>query len=700
MRKKSILKQLLIPMLTLAVALPAVVLVIFTTSYEQEIYAKNKQLSGLMADEISIFMDKAYQVNAELADNPGVLTMDTDIQTPILKRCVERNSYLDQIYVQGTDGMQTGRSSGELADRSSRWWFLQMMEEPEAFISKSYYSVATGMPCASVFFPMLQNNELQGIYAADLKLDFLQDLIGKHSDQAEGRITFVIDGEGVVVAHPDLTQVEEQYNYKDLTRTAAVKDAAGNPAADKDGNIRTQQHPLELPDNLKQLIASVMAGESGSTKVSYDGQTCYAGYASIGLQGNSDSWSLITLQKKSSAMAVAVRMLFASAAVSLAAAAIVVLLVLHLARKLTKPVVAISGLMKDAAEGDFSASADTGSQTEVGQLAESYNVMAGRISGALCHMNEYTKDLLQCSARLQEMESDIDVVSQAMQAIQEGTAAQSSEVGQVTGHITQMEEHFEKLREKSAQLLREAERTVTSGEEGIRGIKDLEEQNRKVESNMADSYEKIQLLKTHSSKIAEIVETIGSISSETELLALNASIEAARAGEHGRGFSVVAESVGRLASNSSNAAADIAAMIEAFCGDIDDIVSRFEEMKTMVLSQIMAVQKTGDIFKDFKKVTEQTKSSVSDMNGFIQEMYRIDQQIAAAAQRIHDISRQAENLSGEAAVSVEKELMDIQIGVESLTMVSDLMEQEMRKFKLHAAAGMEESSGNGLEDDP
>ena len=63
-------------------------------------------------------------------------------------------------------------------------------------------------------------------------------------------------------------------------------------------------------------------------------------------------------------------------------------------------------------------------------------------------------------------------------------------------------------------------------------------------------------------------------------------------------------------------------------------------------------------------------------------MYEIDQQIAAAAQRIQDITKQAEVLSGEAAVSVDKELMDIQIGVESLTMVSDLMEQEMRKFQL------------------
>ncbi len=127
--------------------------------------------------------------------------------------------------------------------------------------------------------------------------------------------------------------------------------------------------------------------------------------------------------------------------------------------------------MKDAAEGDFSASADESSQNEVGQLAASYNVMAGRISSALHHMTDYTKDLMQCSNRLQAMESDIDVISQAMQEITDGTAAQTSEVSQVTEHIAQMEKRFDQLKAKSADLLYEAEHTVTSGSEGIRRTK-------------------------------------------------------------------------------------------------------------------------------------------------------------------------------------------------------------------------------------
>lgn len=682
MKKKSIFKQLLIPMITLAIALPAVVLIIFTKSYEQDIFTKNKERSSLMAEEISIFMDGAYHVNEELADNPSVLTMETDIQTPILAKCVERNSYLDQIYIQGTDGMQTGRSSGELADRSTRWWFIQMMEEPEAFISKSYYSVATGMPCASVFFPMYKENTLTGIYAADLKLDFLQDLIGEYSSEEDGKISFVIDGEGVVVAHPDQTQIEEQYNYKEQTRTVSVKDTQGNPKTDEAGNIVTEQHSLDISKDMEQLIAQVMAGSSDSRKISYNGQTYYVSYTAIPLQGNSDSWSLITLQERKAAMSMVRRMLVAAGIISFIAVAAVVLIVLYLARKLTMPVVSITGLMKEAADGDFSIHAKEDSQNEVGQLAASYNIMAGKISGALMRMMDFTKELLSCSDRLQATESDIGSISHAMKEISDGTSAQTQEVDHVVGRMEELEKRFSELKEKSKNLLDGAGHTMESSEEGILGMKELESQNRHVESNVSRSYEKIKLLQEHSVKIADIVETISNISSETELLALNASIEAARAGEQGKGFAVVAESIGKLATDSSKATADIGNIIAEFCSDMDGIVSQIEDVRNITEAQIGAVQKTGSIFVDFKHMTEQTGSLAEDLDSLIDEMYEIDRFIVDAVQRISDISKKAEDLSGEVALSLEEELEDIQNSVKSLTMVSGEMEQEMGKFKL------------------
>ncbi len=686
MKGKSIFKQLLIPMMTiictLAAALVVVILAIFTTSYEKDIYAKNQDISNLLSDQIASFMDGAYSVNQALAENPSILTMDTEIQTPILAQCVANNSYLESIYIQGTDGMQTGRSSGELADRSTRWWFTQTMSDKVPFISKSYYSVATGATCTSIFFPMYLDGEMIGVYATDMKLDFLQNLIGEYSSEADGRISFVIDGEGAVVAHPDIAQIEELYNYRDLTKTVSVKDNAGNAVTDADGNVVTEEYPLEVSDNFKQVIAQVMAGNSGSTKISYDGATYYASYAAIPLKGESDSWSLITLHKKSAAMAMVNSLLVITIIISLVAIAVAIFIVIYLARKLTTPVVSMTELMKEASDGDFSINADESSQNEVGQLAQSFNVMSGKISGVLVRIMDFTKELIQCSGKLQDIESNIVTISSALNEISGGTERQTADVNNVVERMGEMEDKFRELKGKSGNLLDEAEHTITSGEEGSVSINQLEEQNEHVEKNVDLSYEKIKTLETHSTKISDIVGTINSISEETELLSLNASIEAARAGEHGRGFAIVAESIGKLAAESTSATTNIEKIIEELCSDIEDTVFNVEEVKKAVTAQIQATQKVKKIFHDFRKLAEQTSGSVTDIDELIEEMYEIDRSIMEAAQSIRDISQKTEDLSGDAAGSLDEEVKDVQSSVQSLTMISGELEQEMAKFKL------------------
>jgi methyl-accepting chemotaxis protein len=64
------------------------------------------------------------------------------------------------------DGMQTGRSSGSLGNRKTRWWFIQMEELRKPFVSESYYSVGTNMPCASVFYPITAGGEMIGGFPA------------------------------------------------------------------------------------------------------------------------------------------------------------------------------------------------------------------------------------------------------------------------------------------------------------------------------------------------------------------------------------------------------------------------------------------------------------------------------------------------------------------------------------------------------
>lgn len=222
-KRNSIFRQILTPILLLVCILVAAIMGMLWFSMadnsKKRITSDNEAETKLIASDISGFLSKAYALSEELAVNPSILTMNTKVQTPILESCVERNNYFELLYIQGSDGMQTGRSSGELADRSTRWWFTQTMEEKQPFISKSYYSVNTNMPCTSVFLPMIENGEVIGIMASDIKLDSLVDLVSEISDN--NKISFIIDGEGTVVAHPDQKYIEELYNYKTISKTVS-----------------------------------------------------------------------------------------------------------------------------------------------------------------------------------------------------------------------------------------------------------------------------------------------------------------------------------------------------------------------------------------------------------------------------------------------------------------------------------------------
>lgn len=668
----------------LALCLMGIVVSIFVKYYEDEIYGRSQEKSKLVSGEIATFLDGAYKVTEELSVNPSILTMETDIQTPILEDCVRRNPYLELLYIQGKDGMQTGRSSGELADRSTRWWFTQTMEEQKAFISKSYYSVNTGMPCASIFFPMYKENDIAGIFAVDLKLDYLQSLIEEFSDMENGEYSFVIDGEGVVVAHPDSVQIEELYNYKQMTKTVSRKDESGQPLVDAQGNIQTEEQSITLSEDYQKIISDVMAGNAKTCKIKNDGESYIVSYASIPLDGESDSWSVITLYREKSVMTPVHRMIALAAGVALFIIVIAILVIAFLARRLTNPVVSITTLIRDAAEGDFSVQADENIKNEIGIMSKSFNKMTQKISAILTKNAIITEEVVESSDNLKQIENNTEKASLAIKEILDGSAAQDLDVKHVVIQQETLGDKFGQLQEKSKFLLVDAQNTITSGENGIQSVKELEKQNEATSNGMAKAYAKIMALEEHSQKISGILSTINEISAETGLLALNASIEAARAGEHGKGFSVVAESIGKLAADSSAATADIETIIVELCSEISDVVTNIETIRVGVDGQTQVVHKVHDTFADFNMLAEKTKESVSSMEGLIIEMHECDRSVVSAVERIRDISANTAELTEKVAQSFEEQLKGIEkvAGcIDNLSKVSEEMKQEMTKFK-------------------
>lgn len=665
MKQKSIFKQLLIPLITifsaLSIVLAGSIIITVAKSYENDVLNKNLDKAQLIARDISSFMDGAYNLTEELSKEPSIITMNTDVQTTLLSDCVSRNEYLELLYIQDTTGMQTARSSGTLADRSNRWWFKQIMSDKKSFISKSYYSASTNMPCSSIFFPMYDNDNLVGIFGADIKLDYLQNMIEQISNPKIDEYSFIIDGEGVVVAHPDNTKIEELYNYSTETRQVSKKDSSGNVIKDESGNVQTEEQPLNLSASYHNIILDVMSGNKGCSKINTEGTSYFVSYAPIPLNGNSSSWSVITLQKASTAMKTVTTIIIISIIVMIFALIIAVMFIFNISKKITTPILSLTELVSAASNGDFSQKANENINNELRTLAVGFNKMSDRISTTINDMTSFSSEVVQSSDRLLEIEENTDIMNKAVKSIKAGSDEQNTKVSDVVAKASVLEQKFSILKKQSTDILENVNRSKDSEQKGSKSVTELEKQNVVTTTIIKETYDKIISLEEQSKKIFGIIETINDISSETGLLSLNASIEAARAGEQGKGFAVVAESIGKLAQDSEAATSSIESIINELCNDINDTVKNIQTVNDVIKKQSIAVSNVQMTFDDFKIMTDKTESAMKNMSALVSEMNEVNKDMVISVEKIRNISQNTDGLTDEVAAELQKQLESIRL---------------------------------------
>ncbi len=657
MKVRSIFVKVMLPMILIVFLTAVCILYIteqyFDSAYKEQIRNQNKDSCSFISQSVESFMSRAYTVTEELAYRDSILTMEHEVQTPIVEGVAERNDYFELIYIQDMQGDQTARSSGELGNRAGRWWFIQMLEQNNPFVSKSYYSVNTNMTCASIFFPLIREGQTIGILATDIKLATLQSLVEEFSDRESGKISYIIDGEGNVVAHPESVYYEELYNYASLTRTITKKDDKGNTLYDGAGNILTEECPIVISDSYKDMIASVMAGETGFMEVTDGGISYYANYAPVELGGFSDSWSVITLQDKEKALSLmrqirrngilvtAFGILLASVIIALVTRSIVYPIRLSHKRlrllsegDLESVVPKVSGndesakLLADLnetisvlrnivqginvsvhkiAQGDFRQQISLDYKGEFNVLASSLTEIVGSISKTLHQINI-------CSNRLL---GGLSAFDSAAASLADGTSGQASAVEQLSATLTDVSEKITQNAENS----QSADRMMISATESLEaGNEDLRE--------LAATMEAIE---KNSEEINSIIKLMQDIASKTNLLSMNASVEAARAGEAGRGFAVVAREVRELAIQCGGAVVETADLIEKTRHNIQ---AGMKKLKVTVES-ISAVSKvnadTSRLIGDISAATAQQAEAIRQITGAVQQISEVTQSNSEAA---------------------------------------------------------------------
>lgn len=688
MTRTSLFKQLVFPMILIVCLLTTIIIVgvglTFTGSYQRQIQSQNMDTATSIARHVQAFTDTAYKISEELAANELILTMKTDIQTPILQSTLARNDYIELLYIQGMDGMQTGRSTGELANRKNRWWFTQMVENGEPFISKSYYSVNTNMPCASIFLPLIRDGEMIGVFATDIKLTSLQELVLAYSQPENGRYSFIIDGDGVVVAHPDNTYLEELYNYKLMTHTVSAKDGAGQTLYDAEGNIVTEEQPFTVSDSFKAAIDDVMNHNSDSAIITDNGQKLYISYTPVELSGHSDSWSVITVQTASSAMVLRNRILLMSLLAGIVSLLITVILITFIARNITHPIKDMAVLMTQVCDGDFTIMADESNRTELGTLAKNFNLLIQKFSSILGDSTNVTNDIVGSHMVLQNIMESSNSISEQMNMIYFGADEQSKDAKQVFEFAVNMQTQFEDVSAYTDSLNSSAEHSIQMGNQGQDQIRQLHNQSVASLDNINQMVQKIQALEAKSLNIREIVSTISDIADQTELLSLNASIEAARAGELGRGFAVVANEIGNLASHSADATQNITEIIESIVYEINQTVTGIYGIRDIFNQQDEYVSDMKHAFDNMNQSTKDMSDGIQHISSEMEEMYQLSRTLLDAARNISDISDTTSQLTQEASASLQGQREQISSFYEKIQLLAESSSQlnmKMSKFK-------------------
>ena len=203
-------------------------------------------------------------------------------------------------------------------------------------------------------------------------------------------------------------------------------------------------------------------------------------------------------------------------------------------------------------------------------------------------LEKTTKELVQVTV---DNSNTADKLSSGVQSTNSSISSVNDEISKILGLVDDVSGKV-KLSENDSTALIKDTKAINDKVEA-----DIKANNETLDKVVADMQKALKSLEAVE-KINELVEAIMEITSQTNLLSLNASIEAARAGESGRGFAVVADEIGKLAEQSRQTAEDIQVIV----GDSNSAVNMVREHVGKLLDYVKE-----DVVRDFEEFAVQTK---------------------------------------------------------------------------------------------
>lgn len=261
------------------------------------------------------------------------------------------------------------------------------------------------------------------------------------------------------------------------------------------------------------------------------------------------------------------------------------------------------------------------------ELAEVYNrLQGGRQAfnevydlnvGAVSQISELNLEITFYTEKLMEITKSI---ADSTGSIHDAAVESTDVAGVVSGQHEELTNTIITVSEESSNVYQK----IDAGQQELTEIRQLSENTIHVSQTM---HEDMAQLAAVISQMNEVIEGINSISSQTNLLSLNASIEAARAGEAGKGFAVVADEIRALAEETGNLTGHMGQFVEG-------VKTASQKSVDSVENAIVALEQVNEKIKHVWGLNEENQKHVASITESISGLAAVSEEISSSMNEI------------------------------------------------------------------
>lgn len=271
----------------------------------------------------------------------------------------------------------------------------------------------------------------------------------------------------------------------------------------------------------------------------------------------------------------------------------------------------------------------TFSDHALGTVLEQSEIQKKMMDGIISISHTVQEEASKSTEMVDDLVESTKMAARSMQEISSTTGATADNISEQSIMTQNIQESIDETRNRSGKMVDIAQDSNKSIQENMHVMEELKEQSAQIAGTNRQVTESMGKLQDKTKEVEEIADMILDISSQTDLLSLNASIESARAGEAGRGFAVVADQIRQLAEQTKNSTESITKIILELNENANEVVRSIETSLEATTSQNEMIHTAAD---SFGKLDQNMKNLIED----IQEIDQRINNLADANNRIVD----------------------------------------------------------------